>query len=92
MRTLPATLLFSLVAQAQTAEIRLEPLISGLQNPTDIQSGRDGSGRLFIVQRSTRRPHSPLAQLSVPLIMPGTNWVAPTGFSTRRVGLAAGGR
>ena len=51
MRTLPATLLFSLIAQAQTAEIRLEPLISGLQSPTDIQSARDGSGRLFIVQQ-----------------------------------------
>ncbi len=51
MRTLSAALLFTFFAQAQTAELRLEPIITGLQSPIDIQSARDGSGRLFIVQQ-----------------------------------------
>lgn len=51
MRTLLAALLFTLIAQAQTTEIRLEPVVTGLQSPIDIQSARDGSGRLFIVQQ-----------------------------------------
>jgi uncharacterized protein (TIGR03437 family) len=52
MRTSLAACLFALPALAQTGEIRLETVTSGLTNPVDIQSPRDGSGRLFIVQQT----------------------------------------
>mgnify|MGYP002783876383 CR=1 FL=1 len=39
-------------AFGQDPELRLEPLITGLRNPVDIQSPRDGSGRLFIVEQA----------------------------------------
>lgn len=37
---------------AQSQEIRLTPVATGLTNPIDIQNARDGSNRLFIVQQN----------------------------------------
>ena len=51
MRPLLLTML-ALVAAAQEAEIRVIRVAQGLQNPVDIQSARDGSSRLFIVQQN----------------------------------------
>lgn len=53
MRTCFFALLTAAAALAQEVnEIRLEPLITGLTTPIDIQSPRDGSGRLFVVQQN----------------------------------------
>jgi uncharacterized protein (TIGR03437 family) len=49
MRRLLGLLLFAFVSPAQ--DIRLAQIASGLPAVTDIQSARDGSGRLFFVQQ-----------------------------------------
>ena len=36
----------------QTPEVRLEPVVSGLTQPTSVVSAADGSGRLFITQKT----------------------------------------
>lgn len=52
MRISLAAFLWAAALFAQTAELRLEPIATGLTSPVDIQSARDGSGRLFIVQQN----------------------------------------
>ena len=47
---LAAGLTFALPLLAQ--QIRLEPVASGISQPTDIQNAGDGSGRLFFVQQN----------------------------------------
>lgn len=37
---------------AQTPEVRLEPVVSGLEQPTSVVSPDDGSGRLFVTQKT----------------------------------------
>ncbi len=51
-----ATALFAgaFTAFAQDPAIQLRTVVTGPRNPTDIQSARDGSGRLFIVQQQGR--------------------------------------
>ena len=39
-------------ARAQESEIRLVRVTGGLTNPIDMQSARDGSGRVFVVQQN----------------------------------------
>jgi uncharacterized protein (TIGR03437 family) len=53
MRALLVCLLAVPLAPGQDA-IRLIPLVSGLRNPVDIQSPRDGSGWLFVVEQAGR--------------------------------------
>ena len=55
MTTFQRALLFALAAgalPAQDPEIRLIQVAAGLTSPVDIQSAKDGSGRLFIVQQN----------------------------------------
>ncbi len=42
----------TLAMGAAGQEIRLAQVASGISNPTDIESARDGSGRLFLVQQN----------------------------------------
>ena len=50
MRWLLLGLVFPLLAQ--DSEIRLVPVASGFNAPTDVQHSGDGSGRLFVVEQS----------------------------------------
>jgi uncharacterized protein (TIGR03437 family) len=53
MKFLPFALLLGVaILPAQTARIRLERIATGITNCTDIQSARDGSGRLFLMRQS----------------------------------------
>ena len=40
------------VASAPVPEVRLEPVVSGLEQPTSVVSADDGSGRLFVTQKT----------------------------------------
>src|SRR5262245_38605908 len=44
--------LLCLAVAAWAQEIRLTQVASGISSPTDIQSSKDGSGRLFFVQQN----------------------------------------
>lgn len=54
MRTAGLTLLLAGWATAQTAEIRLVPVATGITNATAIESPPDGSNRLFVLEQRGR--------------------------------------
>ncbi len=94
MRTWLYVWCMALPLVAQTGEIRLEPVVTGLTNPVDIQSARDGSGRLFIAQQSglirvwRNGQLSPFLDLTSKTMRSGEcgllGLAFPPGFATKR--------